>query len=520
MTRSKVRRRLAYYTHMDPPFRLGRYRVGERIGEGGLGEVYRAEIEGAAEFRKTVAIKRIRAEIAADPAIREALLREADIARRLEHGTIVQILDVGIEEGDAGAPYLVLEYVDGISLAALLEHERRHGRRLEACDAAGIVEDVAAALDYAHRLGGIIHRDVNPNNILVSRHGVVKLADFGIARDRKERSMTRQGIVKGTAGYLAPEQLFGAAADARSDQFAAGMVLYEMLAGDNPLRARATVEGCTELIAEGLPPLSGVDSDLAVIVSKATAAESAARYASMAELKAALEAWRVTRGETPSPARLAHAVLATRGESEPARHHLDGAVAALLPGDQPTGGDAETKDERPRARRAGLVIRRPALAAIAAVAIAAVLLMIVPRYLVGADPGAASESSPDASTARATPPARANDEGATQTRAPENAAIDAGALAAATSDAAGLTERPARPPRREPASEPARLRVNIIPWAEVHANGRNLGRTPVDAEVPSGTIELLLKNPDTGRTVSHIVELSPGDTATITEWPP
>jgi eukaryotic-like serine/threonine-protein kinase len=512
---------------MEAPFRLGRYRVGERIGEGGLGQVYRAEIEGAAAFRKPVAIKRIRAEIAADPAIREALLREADIARRLEHGSIVQILDVGVEDGDAGAPYLVLEFVDGISLAALVEHERRGGRLLEAPDAAGILEDVAAALDYAHRLGGIIHRDVNPNNILVSRHGVVKLADFGIARDLKERSMTRQGIVKGTPGYLAPEQLFGAAADARSDQFAAGMVLYELLAGENPLRGRATVEGCAELITQGLPPLAGVDPELAAIAGKATAAEASDRFASMAEFEAALEAWRVSRGVKRSPERLARAVLAARGQREREPQRLDGAVAALLAGgaegeDEMRSSRVQTAVDRfPRAagRR---VLPRAALLAPAAVALGVVLLVLAPRFFARDAP--ASPADPGASTLAASAPAPSADASLPILAAAPAFAAFADAGVPSEKDAApGRAVEPAAPrtlPERDPPAREARLRVNIIPWAEVYANGRKLGRTPLDVPLPPGAIDLVLHNPDTGQRVSRRVRLAPGDTTTITEWTP
>ena len=290
-----------------------------------MATVFRGTLEGAAGFSKPVAIKRLRPSLVEYSELREAFLQEADIARHLDHGNIVQIYDLGID--DDGVPYLVMDLVDGMSLDRLLE-SLSPGGRLPVADAMYIIEHVAAALAYGHTLtdadGGamtVIHRDVSPKNILLSRRGAVKLTDFGIAKALHLPSGTLPGAIKGTIGYFAPEQASGHTVDARADQFATGLVLYELLSGHHPFAAADSLIGYCRLLMEGVPPLpvqaaddddthadndgdkdddapmvNEVDDELAAIVARAVALDPEDRYADMESLRVALESWRVARG--------------------------------------------------------------------------------------------------------------------------------------------------------------------------------------------------------------------------------
>jgi serine/threonine-protein kinase len=478
--------------------RLGRYRVGERIGEGGMGEVFRGEIDGAEGFSKTVAIKRIRATLAAAPHVREAFVAEARLARRLEHGNIVQVYDLGV---DGELPYLVVEFVDGVSLAELISAERVAGRRMDIADALYVIEHVAAALDYAHRLTdesgrrtGVVHRDVNPRNILVSREGVVKLADFGIAKALRSPSTTLPGIIKGTLWYLSPEQTTGAAIDARTDQFAVGVLLHELVAGRNPFEETEDIQQYRALLTDGLPPLEGgaADAELAAIVGRATAARPGDRFPSMGALRHELEAWRVAREIRTSPDGIRRKVRSILGEAVTGHAaSLDGALADRL-----------GRPNQPRTR----AMPAPASPSRLPIAIAAALLLAAaglagylltrggctPAVTAVADAGIVADVRYDAAPPRPVP---------SEVEQPPDAMP-------VPSDVEG-------PPR---ARKPGRLKINLIPWANVTLGRKRLGRTPVDAEVPSGRHRLILSNPDLGKRATRTVVVPEETTLLVTEW--
>ncbi|HWB77386.1 MAG TPA: serine/threonine-protein kinase, partial [Nannocystaceae bacterium] len=216
--------------------RLGRYELAEIIGTGGVAEAWRASF-GDDQFRKTVVVKRVRPELRAQKELGAAFLREARIAQRLQHGNVVQVLDVG---DDDGVPYIVLEHVDGCALQALIDRDGV----LPLDVALHVAEQVALALQHAHAAENehgaplsLVHRDVTPGNVLLSKSGVVKLGDFGIARVRTSGNDTLPGFIKGTPIYLAPEQAAGRPVDARADVYSLGLVLRRMLVGDGELDA-------------------------------------------------------------------------------------------------------------------------------------------------------------------------------------------------------------------------------------------------------------------------------------------
>jgi serine/threonine protein kinase len=182
---------------------------------------------------RRVVIKRVRDLLRDDDAFVERFLREARIASRLEHPNIVKVLDTGASIGE---PYLVMEHLEGLDLAALLSLLDRDGERANLGAICVIAADVARGLHYAHTLVSthgnpmrIVHRDVSPRNLFVTTAGVTKVLDFGIARSALGTALSRAGEVRGTWGYMAPEQLSGLALDARTDLFALGVVLWEML---------------------------------------------------------------------------------------------------------------------------------------------------------------------------------------------------------------------------------------------------------------------------------------------------
>ena len=223
---------------------LGDYRLIATLGRGGMAEVFLAVRHGHGGFTKLVVIKRLRADLYMSPDgphYRQLLLDEANLAARLHHPNIVQTHEV---HDDAGAPYLVMEYLDGQPLTQVVTAALRAGLRVPVRLALHVVAEVLAGLEHAHALCdydgaplAVVHRDVSPHNVFWTYAGDVKLMDFGVARSALGASLTVAGTVKGKLGYMAPEQARGEALDHRADLFAAGIVLWELLAGRRFLRA-------------------------------------------------------------------------------------------------------------------------------------------------------------------------------------------------------------------------------------------------------------------------------------------
>jgi serine/threonine-protein kinase len=226
---------------------FGDYRIVRPLATGGLWEVYLAEhqVEGR---REQVALKIVQPSLASDEQLVEMLVEEAEIAARLDHPNVVQVRDLGRV---GGAYYVAMEFVDGADLHGLLKRARATGVDFSIAAALFAVAEVCAGLDYAHhqrdtdgRPLDIVHRDVSPQNILVSWSGQVKIGDFGIAKAALRARQTEAGVVKGKSHYMAPEQAWGDPVDRRCDVFSAGLVLYEVLSGAPPYQ----VEDVTLLI--------------------------------------------------------------------------------------------------------------------------------------------------------------------------------------------------------------------------------------------------------------------------------
>jgi serine/threonine-protein kinase len=246
----------------------GRYRLERRLGIGGMSTVQLAFDE---RLQRYVAVKLLAEHLADDESFVSRFRREALAAARLVHPNIVQVFDFGFDE-PAHQHFIVMEHVSGQSCAELLR-DRGH---LDVEEAVSIITQACRGLDYAHR-NGVVHRDVKPGNLLVADTGVVKLADFGIARATDQSSITQVGSVLGTAAYLAPEQARGEEAGPRADIYSLGVVSYQLLSGRLPYEATSLSELALRQQRESPPPLNrlnpSVPPELARVVARALAIE-------------------------------------------------------------------------------------------------------------------------------------------------------------------------------------------------------------------------------------------------------
>ncbi|GAA1093661.1 Stk1 family PASTA domain-containing Ser/Thr kinase [Tsukamurella spumae] len=280
-----------------PPRRINdRYDLGETLGFGGMSEVHLAR---DTRLSRDVAIKILRADLARDPSFYERFRREAQNAASLNHPTIVQVYDTGEAQTSSGPlPYIVMEYVDGETLRDVL---RRDGT-IAPQAAMTWMADVCAALDFSHR-NGIVHRDMKPANVMLTRAGEIKVMDFGIARAMSDPSagMTQTAAVIGTAQYLSPEQARGDSVDARSDVYAAGCVIFELLTGQPPFTGDSPVSVAYQHVREDPPTpsaiLDTIPPELDSITLKALSKNPANRYQTAGEMRQDLI--RVLAGRKP-----------------------------------------------------------------------------------------------------------------------------------------------------------------------------------------------------------------------------
>jgi serine/threonine-protein kinase len=222
----------------------GRYRVEDVLGRGGMASVYLAR---DAELERPVAVKVLAEHLADQPDFRDRFLREARLAAQLSHPNVVQVFDVGEEDGK---PFIVMECVEGSTLA----EELKERGRLEPEEVVDVALQICGGLEHAHA-AGLVHRDIKPQNLLLRPDGTVKIADFGIARAAETTRLTQIGSVLGTAAYLAPEQALGEEVTASADIYSLGCVLYELLAGRTPYIFQTLPELAVKHREETIEPL-------------------------------------------------------------------------------------------------------------------------------------------------------------------------------------------------------------------------------------------------------------------------
>ena len=261
----------------------GRYRIVRHVGQGGMGTVYEAF---DVELERTVALKTIRPDLAANPAALRRLKQETLLTRQIAHRNVVRIFDLGVADG---LRFITMEFVDGADLRSLLGTRGRFTPK----EAVGVMKQVCQGLQAAHA-EDVIHRDLKPQNILVGRDNRIRIVDFGLARSFQQTGITRTGVVLGTPHYMAPEQALGGQSDARSDIFALGVVFYELLTGELPFPTENMVESFLARTRDRARPVDSVDPNippwLARVVMRCLERDPGRRYQNAQELLEELSA--------------------------------------------------------------------------------------------------------------------------------------------------------------------------------------------------------------------------------------
>jgi serine/threonine-protein kinase len=277
--------------------KLGRYEPIRKIAAGGMATVYLGRVVGEGGFERLVALKVMHPHIASDPDFVAMFLDEARLAARIRHNNVVSTID--IQKTDA-AMFLVMEYVDGPTLQELRKHLKTRAERVPVGIVLRVFIDILSGLHEAHELRDnagkpfhLVHRDVSPHNILIGRDGAAKLTDFGVARAEARLSMTRGGQLKGKIAYMAPEQILGEPIDRRSDVYAAGVCMWEALAGKRLFRA-PNDGALVHLVLQGKPERAGqfqdVPPQVEAVVSKAISRQPGERFADALQMIEAIEA--------------------------------------------------------------------------------------------------------------------------------------------------------------------------------------------------------------------------------------
>jgi serine/threonine-protein kinase len=529
--------------------KLGKYRLLQLLATGGMGEVFLARQDGPAGFSKTVVIKRILRHLATDQSFVDMFVNEARLAGLLQHPNIVQIFELG-HEGDDW--FIAMEYVHGRSLHACVEQAERSNLRADPRIAARVCAQALQGLHFAHQLKdekgnplGILHRDVTPDNVLVSFAGGVKLVDFGIAKAMNASQVTRAGTLKGKFGYMAPEQFNAdATLDARTDLYAMGVTLHELLFNARP----NCVPGSSE---EARKPRVGfsrrheLHASLNDILERALYPNAKDRFASAGEMANALEGFIAATGDPLTSAHVAEWLERTFGKDAADQNvavasraipqgtnvmsgpfMLPPGIVGTVPGTDmvasaPTmidrrlqGGQRDTDPPaavvlpepppEPRPRWPLVLLGLVLLLVGAGVAwnlraptVAPLVVMTPVVQPVKATKAAKLTHPPEE---RPVPPPIAD-------VAPPAEAVDAGPAVVVAPEPP--KERLAQ--RKHVVPRPGRVTVRVNPWAEVLYQGRSYGVTPVaPITVPAGTATFTLRNKQLGVTKQVSIKVPAG----------
>ena len=537
-----------------------KYRLGERIGGGGMAEVFEATLVGIAGFERPVAVKRMLPALSSDPTFGAMFVNEARIASLLHHANIVTVLD--FDRDPEGRFFLVMELIRGMDLRQLSD-----SGQLPVDVSVHIACEMLRGLDYAHELEhegkrlGIVHRDISPHNVMISWDGQVKLVDFGIAKAVAATGVSRSGTLKGKLAYMSPEQAGALELDGRSDVFAVGVVLHELLVGQRLFRGSTEPEVLARVLTQPIPRPGELRSGVPPPVDDAVMAmlerDRERRFAGAHQALEALLATATARGglelerllgerypdrarkrrvptagsapasgravatptdptavpDTPSgspPPPVAPAPAAIASEvTLPAR---PASIKTLTAPPRQEGARPVPAHEVPvppraeRPWRAGLLV-----ALMAAAATAGALLLYNTRGAEG--DRVASEPSllapPDAAPARR--PASAPDAGGPRAEVP--------AADAAPTPVPAPRGRSGSSAGREKERAPGLLEVRVAPWAEVSVDGKSYGQTPADIKLSPGSHRVSLRNREAGKSETVPVTIHSGRTTPLhREW--
>jgi serine/threonine protein kinase len=282
-----------------------RYTITERLDHGGMAEVFRGVAESMEGFKKSVAIKRILPNLTKNQKFVAMFLDEAKLSLFLQHANIVQVFD--ISRTPDNAYFLVMEFVDGCNLKSLIERQKQKNKRIEAAHTIYMMMECCKALQYAHSLEnpesgeplGIVHRDISPPNILLSKNGEIKLVDFGLAKANSQIESTDPGVVKGKFSYLSPEAASGLEVDHRADVFAVGIILWELFTGRRLFYGDTDYQ-TVELVRQArVPSIAAlnpeIEPELEQVVRKALARDPEERYQNASDLGDALAQYLFSR---------------------------------------------------------------------------------------------------------------------------------------------------------------------------------------------------------------------------------
>jgi eukaryotic-like serine/threonine-protein kinase len=506
---------------------VGGYLLERRIATGGMAEVWLARKDGPAGFQKQLVVKKLLPHLSERREFIEMFFNEARLAARLSHANVTQIYDFGESNGTY---FLVMEYVDGQSLRRVERRAAERGGGIPVPVAASIVAKVAEGLHHAHELrdeGGrllrLVHRDISPENILISYDGQVKLTDFGIAKATAETAMTRAGVVKGKLAYMPPEQAVGDPLDRRADIYALGVVLYEMLA-NSPMYSSA------ELRTGDLPPPEPIGRrrpetppELARLVTSAISTDKRARPQDAREMGTALENYLAQASVPtsqlalymdtifPEHRALAHPqdctgdttldLVGLQSASTAPDQAADSMFSTSRGEDQPTIIGASNEPSRSRWP-----------VAVGAMVVAVPLVWLaVSSYFASRDSQWRMEvveikAQPPAAAPRAATPRERSE--AAQPKDPTSPTPSEPALAPPAAEAPPVAKAAPRP-RAEPVStKKGRLLVRVHPWADVLIDSSAAGMTPLaPIELAPGKHTVTAVNPDLKAKKSVTVEV-------------
>ncbi|MDP2343950.1 MAG: serine/threonine-protein kinase [Deltaproteobacteria bacterium] len=331
---------------------LRRYSIVGKLAQGGMAEVYLARQVGPAGYQKLVVIKRVRPHLANDSDFVGMFVNEARLAAMINHPNVVQIFDLGDEprppaQGGGQDWFLAMEYLDGRDMLQVGRACRSHNKAVPFDVTARIIADACAGLDHAHNLKGegnksldLVHRDMSPENILITFEGQVKVVDFGIAKASDNLIKTQAGQIKGKLGYVAPEAILGKPVDARADVFAVGATLYLFLSGRPAFSGTNPMEIFERSLKPPVPPREvnpRVPEALDAICMKALAQDREKRYRSAGEVRIALDAYLQSTGRPLGSVQLSQFMrILFPSDKDPVRHRIDKMLAdAPIPASLP-----------------------------------------------------------------------------------------------------------------------------------------------------------------------------------------
>ena len=541
---------------------LGKYKLVKLIASGGMAEVYLAKQAGAAGFEKLVCLKRILPHLARDKQFVDMFLNEARLAAQLDHPNIVSIFDLGETNGNY---FIAMEFIDGPNLRSVAKRAAELGELLPIPEVCKIISMAASGLQYAHDLAdsngtplGLVHRDVSPDNILVHRNGSAKVVDFGIAKAANSAGATRTGTLKGKVAYMPPEQLRGEPLDRRTDVFALGVVMYEMLGGKRPWEGDSEVALIGKIMTEEPQPLSelrpDVPPELVGIVDKALAKERSLRYQNCIEMQADLEQLIVGMGQTVTPSRIAdfvRAYLPAESAAEPTDASLlsveeesfagTGAAPSILLADSRAKAASdpgtmliEASATPPQKGGRGLLYGIAAFAAIAIigggagwfvlrsesgddlaqpVAVERATVVQAPRppspptVVKAPEPASEPQAQPAQQAQQVPQTQQAQDSKPKQHRI---ARVDPLPPPVAAPPVVVVKETPPPPPPVVVAK--GELVLFVRPWAKVEIDSHEIGVTPLPdpIKLAAGDHQVRLINPDLGKDITRTVHITAG----------